>query len=101
MIVRHLMQRFTTPNDAHALLEAQQNSNEALEIKRSADPLVNFCGYLLTVNRHNGLYMGNANIIPTNPCKYLYHAYLLFMEARPLTANEPDRIRARCTANSE
>ncbi|WP_145529490.1 primase-helicase zinc-binding domain-containing protein [Yersinia alsatica] len=82
VIVRHLMQRFTVPNDARALLEAQQNSDEALEIKRGADPLVDFCGYLLAVNTPNGLYMGNANIIPANPRKYLYHAYLSFMEAR-------------------
>ncbi|EKN5078326.1 DNA primase, partial [Yersinia enterocolitica] len=82
VMVRHLMQRFTVPNEARVLLEAQQNSDEALEIKRGADPLVDFCGYLLAVNTPNGLYMGNANIIPANPRKYLYHAYLSFMEAR-------------------
>ncbi len=42
--VRHLMQRFTRPDDARDLLQAQQSSEEALEIKRSADPLVDFCG---------------------------------------------------------
>ncbi len=82
IIVRHLMQRFAVPSDARELLQAQQNSDEALEIKRSADPLVDFCGYLLAVNTPNGLYIGNANIIPANPRKYLYHAYLSFMEAR-------------------
>ncbi len=82
VIVRHLMQRFAAPNDARVLLEAQQNSDEALEIKRSADPLVDFCGYLLAVNAPDGLYIGNANITPANPRKYLYHAYLSFMESR-------------------
>ncbi|HID9471175.1 TPA: primase-helicase zinc-binding domain-containing protein [Serratia liquefaciens] len=82
VIVRHLMQRFASPDDARALLEAQQNSGEALEIKRSADPLVDFCGYLLAVNAPDGLYIGNANITPANPRKYLYHAYLSFMESR-------------------
>ncbi|HFL6936700.1 TPA: primase-helicase zinc-binding domain-containing protein [Serratia marcescens] len=82
VIVRHLMQRFAAPDDARALLEAQQNSGEALEIKRSADPLVDFCGYLLAVNAPDGLYIGNANITPANPRKYLYHAYLSYMEAR-------------------
>lgn len=82
VIVRHLMQRFAVPSDARELLQAQQNSDEALEIKRSADPLVDFCGYLLAVSTPNGLYIGNANIIPANPRKYLYHAYLSFMEAR-------------------
>ncbi len=70
------------PDGAHALLEAQQNSDEALEIKRSADPLVDFCGYLLAVSAPDGLYIGNANITPANPHKYLYHAYLSYMEAR-------------------
>ena len=42
VIVRHLMQRFANPNDARALLQAQQSSAEALEIKRHADPLVDF-----------------------------------------------------------
>ena len=82
VIVRHLMQRFAVHRDARELLQAQQNSDEALEIKRSADPLVDFCGYLLAVSTPNGLYIGNANIIPANPRKYLYHAYLSFMEAR-------------------
>ncbi len=82
VIVRHLMQRFANPNDARALLQAQQNSDEALEIKRGADPLMDFCGYLSEVSTPNGLFMGNANIIPANPRKYLYHAYLSFMEAR-------------------
>lgn len=82
VIVRHLMQRFAVPSDARELLQAQQNSDEALEIKRSADPLVDFCGYLLAVTSPNGLYIGNANIHPSNPRRYLYHAYLSFMEAR-------------------
>lgn len=82
VIVRHLMQRFAVPSDARELLQQQQNSDEALEIKRSADPLVDFCGYLLAVSVPNGLYIGNANIIPANLRKYLYHAYLSFMEAR-------------------
>lgn len=82
VIVRHLMQRFTVPSDARELLQAQQNSDEALEIKRNADPLVDFCNYLLAVSTRNGLYIGNANIIPANPRKYLYHAYLSFMEAQ-------------------
>ncbi len=82
VIVRHLMQRFANPNDARDLLQAQQHSDEALEIKRSADPLVDFCGYLLEESEPHGLYMGNANIVPANPRKYLYHAYLSHMEAR-------------------
>ena len=82
VIVRHLMQRFTRPDDARELLQAQQSPEEALEIKRSADPLVDFCGYLTLLRTPTGLFIGNANIRPMNPRRYLYHAYLSFMEAR-------------------
>lgn len=30
----------------------------------------------------NRLFIGNANIRPINPKRYLYHAYLSFMESR-------------------
>lgn len=82
VIVRHLMQRFTSPDEARDLLQAQQSSGEALEIKRQADPLVDFCGYLMPLSTPNGLFIGNANIRPINPKRYLYHAYLSFMESR-------------------
>ncbi|TPE12128.1 DNA primase [Pantoea vagans] len=82
VIVRHLMQRFASPDEARDLLQAQQSSGEALEIKRQADPLVDFCGYLMPLSTPNGLFIGNANIRPLNPKRYLYHAYLSFMESR-------------------
>lgn len=82
VIVRHLMQRFTSPDEARELLQAQQTSGEALEIKRQADPLVDFCGYLMPLSTPNGMFIGNANIRPINPKRYLYHAYLSFMESR-------------------
>lgn len=82
VIVRHLMQRFAQPEEARKLLQAQQTSGEALEIKRHADPLVDFCGYLMPLASPTGLFIGNANIRPLNPKRYLYHAYLSFMESR-------------------
>ena len=82
VIVRHLMQRFAKPEEARKLLQAQQTSGEALEIKRHADPLVDFCGYLMPLAGPTGLFIGNANIRPLNPKRYLYHAYLSFMESR-------------------
>ncbi|MEN4705933.1 primase-like DNA-binding domain-containing protein [Pantoea agglomerans] len=82
VIVRHLMRRFSSPNEARELLQAQQTSGEALDIKRQADPLVDFCGYLMPLSTPNGLFIGNANIRPMNPKRYLYHAYLSFMESR-------------------
>lgn len=82
VIVRHLMQRFAQPEEARKLLQAQQTSGEALEIKRHADPLVDFCGYLMPLATPTGLFIGNANIRPLNPKRYLYHAHLSFMESR-------------------
>ena len=64
------------------MLQAQQSSAEALEIKRHADPLVDFCGYLTVLGTPEGMMIGNANITPLNPRRYLYHAYLSFMAAR-------------------
>ncbi|MFI3038709.1 primase-helicase zinc-binding domain-containing protein [Atlantibacter hermannii] len=81
VIVRQLMQQFSDPMSARALLQSQQNSNEALSIKRDADPTFDFCGYLEMLPQTNGMFMGNASIIPRNYRKYLYHAYLAYMEA--------------------
>lgn len=81
IIVRQLMQKFIDPMSARALLQSQQNSDEALSIKRDADPTFDFCGYLEMLPQTNGMFMGNASIIPRNYRKYLYHAYLAYMEA--------------------
>jgi len=81
VIVRQLMQRFRDPMTARALIQSQQNSDEALSIKRDADPAFDFCGYLDALPEPDGMYIGNANIIPRQPRLYLYHAYLAYMEA--------------------
>ncbi|MZL14850.1 primase-helicase zinc-binding domain-containing protein [Citrobacter amalonaticus] len=81
VIVRQLMQKFSDPMAARALLQSQQNSDEALSIKRDADPTFDFCGYLEMLPQTNGMFMGNASIVPRNYRKYLYHAYLAYMEA--------------------
>jgi len=81
VIVRQLMQRFSDPMSARSLLQSQQNSDEALSIKRDADPTFDFCGYLEMLPQTSGMFMGNASIIPRNYRKYLYHAYLAYMEA--------------------
>uniref|UniRef100_UPI00097871D6 primase-helicase zinc-binding domain-containing protein n=1 Tax=Cronobacter sakazakii TaxID=28141 RepID=UPI00097871D6 len=81
VIVRQLMQRFSDPMTARTLLQSQQNSDEALSIKRDADPAFDFCGYLEALPQTNGMFMGNANIVPRQPRSYLYHAYLVYMEA--------------------
>ncbi|MFG6655753.1 primase-helicase zinc-binding domain-containing protein [Scandinavium sp. M-37] len=81
VIVRQLMQQFSDPMTARTLLQSQQNSDEAIRIKRDADPAFDFCGYLEAMEQPNGMYMGNANIVPRQPRNYLYHAYLTYMEA--------------------
>ncbi|WNY88470.1 primase-helicase zinc-binding domain-containing protein [Leclercia adecarboxylata] len=81
VIVRQLMQQFSDPLNARRLLQSQQNSDEALNIKRDADPAFDFCGYLEALPAASGMYMGNANIVPRQPRNYLYHAYLVYMEA--------------------
>ncbi|EOZ1436155.1 primase-helicase zinc-binding domain-containing protein [Enterobacter hormaechei] len=81
VIVRQLMQKFSDPMTARALLQLQQNSDEALNIKRDADPTFDFCGYLEMLPQTSGMFMGNASIVPRNYRKYLYHAYLAYMEA--------------------
>ena len=51
-----------------------------MRIKRDADPMVDFCGYLFTTPEPNALYVGNVSIRPLQPRRYLYHAYLAYME---------------------
>ncbi|MBE8058639.1 DNA primase, partial [Escherichia coli] len=75
------MQRFSDPMSARTLLQSQQNSDEALTIKRDADSAFDFCGYLEVLPDTTGMFMGNANIVPRQPRTYLYHAYLVYMEA--------------------
>ncbi|WP_422398994.1 phage/plasmid primase, P4 family [Xenorhabdus griffiniae] len=87
VIIRHLLHRFTDPQAARRLLAEQQKSAEALDIKRGTDPLVDFCGYLIASYEVDGLLIGNAEIMPFNPRKYLYHAYLAYMKGNNL--NKP------------
>ncbi|MER2474248.1 DUF5906 domain-containing protein [Photorhabdus laumondii] len=87
VIIRHLLHRFLDPQTARCLLAEQQKSEEALDIKRGTDPLVDFCGYLIASHEVDGLLIGNAEIMPFNPRKYLYHAYLAYMKGNNL--NKP------------
>ncbi|MBD2811906.1 toprim domain-containing protein [Xenorhabdus sp. Vera] len=87
VIIRQLLHRFTDPQKARRLLAEQQKSEEALDIKRGTDPLVDFCGYLVASHEADGLLIGNAEIVPFNPRKYLYHAYLAYMKGNNL--NKP------------
>jgi Predicted ATPase len=85
VIIRHLLTRFASQDEAKRLLHEQQKSEEALAIKREGDSLVDFCGYLMASVVCDGMFIGNAEIVPFSPRKYLYHAYLAYMRANGLS----------------
>ncbi|MCX2956280.1 MAG: primase-like DNA-binding domain-containing protein, partial [Candidatus Regiella insecticola] len=79
VIIRYLLTRFFEPAEAKCLFLEQQKSAEALNVKRSTYSLVDFCGYLLASVEADAMLLGNAEIIPFNPRKYLYQAYLSYI----------------------
>jgi len=81
VIIRHLLTRFADQQEARQLLSEQQSSGEALAIKRECDSLVDFCGYLMASQQCDGMLIGNAEIVPFSPRRYLYHAYMAYMRA--------------------
>lgn len=83
-MIRHLLTRFSDQDEARRLLYEQQKSEEALVIKREGDSLVDFCGYLMSLVKCEGMMVGNAEIVPFSPRRYLYHAYLAYMSAHGL-----------------
>lgn len=85
VVIRHLLTRFADQDDARRLLHEQQKSEEALAIKREGDSLVDFCGYLMASVACDGMFIGNAEIVPFSPRKYLYHAYLAYIRANGLS----------------
>ncbi|WP_032093371.1 phage/plasmid primase, P4 family [Necropsobacter rosorum] len=78
-IIYKLIHAFEQPENAKRALRAQQNSDEALEIKMQSDHLTVFCGHFLTTQEKNGLGIGNART--GLPRTHLYPAYLVFIEA--------------------
>lgn len=48
---------------------------------------MDFCGYLMASVVCDGMFIGNAEIVPFSPRRYLYHAYLAYMRANGL--NKP------------
>lgn len=85
VIIRHLLTRFADQSEAKRLLFEQQKSEEALAIKREGDSLVDFCGYLMASVQCDGMFVGNASVIPFSPRKYLYHAYMAYMQSYGLS----------------
>ncbi|WP_097169112.1 DNA primase family protein [Escherichia coli] len=84
VIIRHLLTRFASQDNARQLLAEQRKSEEALAIKREGDSLVDFCGYLMALVECEGMIVGNAGMVPFSPRRYLYHSYLAYMSAQGL-----------------
>lgn len=84
VIIRHLLTRFASQDNARQLLAEQRKSEEALAIKREGDSLVDFCGYLMALMECEGMIVGNAEMVPFSPRRYLYHSYLAYMSAHGL-----------------
>ncbi|HBL8851605.1 TPA: DNA primase [Enterobacter hormaechei] len=94
VIIRRLLETFADPDDARALLIEQRDSEEALEVKRASNPVLDLCAALAFMSEPRGLEMGGGKRSEEdrNPRQYLYHLYLSFMEyqglAKPLSVSE-------------
>ncbi|MGJ0626916.1 toprim domain-containing protein [Xenorhabdus bovienii] len=94
VIVRRLLTTFDDPEQAKVLLLEQRDSDEALEVKRASNPVLDLCAALAFMGEPRGLEMGGGRKIEEErqPKRYLYHLYLSFMEyqglGRPLSVTE-------------
>lgn len=94
VIIRRLLDTFADPDDAKKLLLEQRDSEEALEVKRASNPVLDLCAALAFMGEPRGLEMGGGKRSEEdrNPRQYLYHLYLSFMEyqglAKPLSVTE-------------
>lgn len=79
VIIRHLFNYFEDDNKAKSLLIKQQKSSEAIEVKRLTNPLIDFCSYLLATNKPDGMMIGKYST-PIQFKRFLYHAYITFIE---------------------
>ncbi|MBD8152251.1 DNA primase family protein [Pantoea agglomerans] len=94
VIIRRLLEQFSNPEKARELLIEQRDGEEALEIKRSSNPVIDLCAALAFMSEPRGLMMGGGKKSDDerNPRQYLYHLYLSFMDyqglTKPLCVNE-------------
>lgn len=79
VLIRHLLAEFTDQENARALMLAQRDSPEALEVKRGTDPVIDLCAALYFMEEARGLMMGGGESTMPEPRTYLYHLYLAFM----------------------
>lgn len=96
VIIRHLLTTFSDQNKAKALLLEQRDSQEALDVKRGTDPVIDMCAALYFMNEPKGLMMGGGSWAgQPEPRAYLYHLYLAFLEyhglGKPLSVEKFSR----------
>ncbi|HDY9258267.1 TPA: toprim domain-containing protein [Klebsiella pneumoniae] len=96
VIIRHLLTIFSDQNKAKALLIEQRDSQEALDVKRGTDPVIDMCAALYFMNEPKGMMMGGGTWAgQPEPRAYLYHLYLAFLEyhglGKPLSVEKFSR----------
>ncbi|ECH9301627.1 DNA primase [Salmonella enterica subsp. enterica] len=96
VIIRHLLNEFSDPNRAKALLLEQRQSLDALNVKRGTDPVIDMCAALYFMSEPKGMMMGGGTWAgQPEPRKYLYQLYLAFLEyhglGKPLSVNKFSR----------
>lgn len=79
VIIRHLLTFFDDDRKAKLMLIKQQKSSEAIEVKRLTNPLIDFCSYLFATDKPDGLMIGKYST-PIQFKRFLYHAYITFIE---------------------
>ncbi|HFD1134683.1 TPA: phage/plasmid primase, P4 family [Escherichia coli] len=93
VIIRRLLENFTDPEKARALLLEQRDGDEALAIKQQTDPVIEFCQFLNFLEEARGLMMGGGgDSVKYTTRNSLYRVYLAFMayagRSKPLNVND-------------
>lgn len=96
VIIRHLLTIFADQGKAKSLLIEQRDSQEALDVKRGTDPVIDMCAALYFMNEPKGMMMGGGTWAgQPEPRAYLYHLYLAFLEyhglGKPLSVEKFSR----------
>ena len=100
VIVRQLMQQFSDPMTARALLSRSRTPTRRSVLNAMLTRRLIFAA-IWKLPETNGMFMGNANIIPRKPRKYLYHAYLAIWKPRIQERTQPDHVRAGGSSHAE
>lgn len=58
---------------------------EVLAVRREFNSLVYFCGYLPASEQYEGMFIGNAEVIPFIPRRYLCHPCMAYTRSKGLS----------------